>query len=269
MKTPEFGNKQELFAWLVTNKATLIAAKKAALKFADAVEFHPVATVEEEASKGNTTVTRDATELKVKAVINTTNLLDGHGDVHLPGLWSKSLKENKNILHLQEHELKFDHIIADRGDVKAYVQTMTWKELGFNYPGVTEALIFESTVKATRNAAMFGEYKAGNVTNHSVGMRYVKIDLAVDDKKYFPEEFAIWEKYIDQVANRKEAEEKGYFWAVHEAKVVEGSAVPLGSNWATPTLENDMEPPTKGTPEVEPSRDTPMSELILNRKILI
>ena len=56
------------------------------------------------------------------------------------------------------------------------------------------------------------------------------------DSKYDKEEKANWDKYIDQVVNRKDAEAQGYFWAVTEAKVIEGSAVPLGSNYATPVI---------------------------------
>ena len=247
----KFKTKKELFDWMVTNKDFLIAQKiNGEMKRADA--FHAPILADEtegEAQKANKPVNEDVTELKVKAVINTTNLMDGHQDVHIPGLWTKTLKENKRVMHLQEHEMKFDHIISDKSDLKAYTQTMTWKELGYNFEGQTEALIFDSNVKATRNKYMFDEYKAGNVDNHSVGMRYVKIDMAINDKDY-QTEFKVWEKYIDQVANRKQAEELGYFWAVTEARLVEGSAVPAGSNWITPTLENNMkQEPTEVTPE--------------------
>jgi hypothetical protein len=99
-------------------------------------------------------------------------------------------------------------------------------------------------------------------------MLYIKLDLAVNDKDW-PNEYKIWQKYIDQVANRADAEERGYFFPVHEAKVIEGSAVPLGSNWATPTYEIDAEPPA-GTPKQEPPTGTPdVMKLITNRKILI
>jgi len=86
---------------------------------------------------------------------------------------------------------------------------------------------------------MFDQYKDGNVKNHSVGMRYVDLQLAINDPDY-KEEFANWNKYIDDIVNREEAEAQGFFWPVKEAKVIEGSAVPLGSNWVTPTLDNNM-----------------------------
>ena len=40
-----------------------------------------------------------------------------------------------------------------------------------------------------------------------------------------------------KAANPEVAEEYGYFWVVGEAKDREGSAVVLGSNFVTPTLE--------------------------------
>jgi hypothetical protein len=54
------------------------------------------------------------------------------------------------------------------------------------------------------------------------------------------QEFENWNKYLPEVANQDTAIEKGYFWAVLEAKLIEGSAVVIGSNPVTPTLENNM-----------------------------
>lgn len=250
METPIFTNNADRIAWIVKNQGKLIAAKKAAIKFADACSFGSYVYEKDAfADKANKPVKEDLTELKVKIVINTTNLMDSHDDVHIPGLWKKSLKENKNIWHDQEHAHKFDSTIADYEDLKAYTESMTWEALGYKYAGQTEALIFESTVKQERNEFMFKQYKGGYVRNHSVGMQYVKLELAVNDKGW-PDEFKVWNKYIDQVANRDEVEAQGYFFAVTEAKVIEGSAVKRGSNWITPTLENNM--------KQEPSDDTPI-----------
>ena len=96
---------------------------------------------------------------------------------------------------------------------------------------------------------MFKQYKQGRVKQHSVGMQYVKVAMAVNDKG-FAEEYKTWNKYIDQIANREQAEQQGYFFAVTEAKVIEGSAVKRGSNWVTPTLDNNMKSePEQSTPE--------------------
>ncbi len=144
---------------------------------------------------------------------------------------------------LQEHEMKFDHIIAYPEDVKAYTKRISWRSLGVDFDGYTEALVFDSQVKLSQNEYMFDLYKGGKVRNHSVGMRYVTIDLALNDDDY-PAYKALWDKYIDKIANRSEVEDRGYFWPVMEAKVVEGSAVPMGSNRITPTQSvKDIAPP--------------------------
>jgi len=235
----EFTTKDELFKHLKENKDVIITAKKNATKYADAVSYTlPIVPNNEDfaTKEQGITNTLDTNKIVVKAVINTTNILDSHGDVHIKNIWKKSLQENKKILHLQEHQMKFDKVISK--DVTATAKTMTWKSLGFDYEGSTQALIFESTIsKKDYNEFMFNQYLSGEVDNHSVGMRYVKLELCINsDQKYYVEEKANWDKYIDEIVNKELAEEQGYFWAVLEAKVIEGSAVLIGSNYATPTI---------------------------------
>ena len=246
----KYTNKDDLFWFLKENKDKLIAQKKFEMKRADAFPLRvPVldGSVGKSIEPPEVLLLKD--KIKVLSVINTTNLLDSHSDVHIKGLWKKSLKEQKLLYLLQEHRMTFDHIISD--EVKASTKTMEWKELGFYFDGSTEALIFESEVEKSRNPYMFEQYARGYIRNHSVGMRYVQLYLCVDsDNKRDIEEKENWEKYIGEVANREEVDTQGYFWAVTEAKLVEGSAVPLGSNWATPTQS------VKEFEFVEPSQDT-------------
>lgn len=139
---------------------------------------------------------------------------------------------------------------------------MAWKQLGFSYDGKTEALIFESTIERERNEFMLKQYSKGWVKNHSVGMRYVNIELAINSEaEWNKEEKAIWDEFYPIIANKEVADERGYFWVVKEAKIIEGSAVVMGSNSATPTLENkDLQEPSKDTLENEPSKDTQKHE---------
>lgn len=257
----DFADKKEMYSALIDNKDILIAQKKAQKKEVDCgVIVNPIIVRNKNNANKQDGVIIDPiniNELKVVVIINTTNFLDKHGDVHLPGIWNKSLSENRMIMHLQEHEIEFDKIIADGEDLKAYVKNYTWAELGYNYPGVTEGLTFESTIRRKRNEFMLNQYANGWVRNHSVGMYYVKMDIAINDEDY-PNEYEAWKKYYSQIANNEIADEKGYFWYVLEAKIIEGSAVPIGSNSATPTLDNGMKiEPLDGTQQkIEPEKST-------------
>jgi hypothetical protein len=247
----EFESKEELFRELVANKKQLISLKKSVTKEADAVSYGYVENI----SKNNVNKAIASADLPdtldVKVVINTTNFLDSHGDVHVNGIWNKSISDNKTFLHLQEHERDFDKVISD--NAKGYVQSMTWKQLGLPYDGKTEALIFESTIDRLRNGFMLKQYANGWVKNHSVGMRYVNLELAINTEAEYDKEYKdLWDEYYPVIANKEVADERGYFWVVKEAKIVEGSAVVMGSNSATPTLEmKDNVEPSKDTLDIE------------------
>src|SRR5690554_1162551 len=219
MEIPVFENKKDLFAYLATNKDKLIATKKAVIKHGASVPFAVGGRTTAMAMKSIGSITENPDEVRVFPVINTTNLLDSHGDVHLPGLWKKSLQENRYIMHIQEHEMKFDHIIAEGDDLKAYTKKYKWSDLGFDFEGETEALIFDSLVKRSNNQLMFERYKNKKVKNHSVGMQYMKLMLAINSDDY-PTEKEIWNKYYPAIANKADADAAGFFWAVKEAKVI-------------------------------------------------
>lgn len=232
----QFSTREEMFKALRENKLDLMAQKKMITKQADPVCYNYRAENEKgEVIKADIVNINSINTLKMDLVINTTNVMDSHSDVHLKGIWNKSIKEKKDLYLLQEHKMTFANIITD--NVKSAIKEMNWSEVGAEYEGKTEALIFSVEANKDRNTYMFEQYAKGFVKNHSVGMRYVKIDLALNsESKWDVEEKEVWDKYIDQVANKKQAEDLGYFWAVTEAKIIEGSAVPIGSNTFTPTL---------------------------------
>lgn len=230
---------KELFNYLVKNEALIFNAKKSVTKEADGFFTAPLLVDD----KGNLVNKADAEpmpgqdgKLKVVPVINTTNWLDSHGDVHIPGLWKKSISDNKRtgFYLLKSHGRDFEDIIAE--ECPALTKSLSWKELGLDYTGTTEALLFNAILDPDRNEYMYEQYQKKRVKNHSVGMQYVKLLTCIDDDDY-PVQKENWDKYIEMVANREEAEADGFFWAVLEAKIMEGSAVVFGSNSATPTLE--------------------------------
>lgn len=240
IEIPKFETQEEMFDYLAKNEKEHLHTKKGAYKVADCmIPMCNIISDKQQTSKATAEV---GDTIKVRAIINTTNVMDAHGDVHIQGIWKKSLKENKFIKHLQEHSMSFKNIISDKNDLKAFTKEYDWKDLGIDKDGMTEALVFDSDVKSSRNAYMHEQYKDGNVDNHSVGMFYVNLKLAMNSKveehKKYKDE---WDKHIDSIVNKAETEKKGMFWAVYEAKVREGSAVPLGSNYITPTLSRSKD----------------------------
>jgi hypothetical protein len=259
---PKFETKEETFDFIHKNINKINSQKSAAIKFADSnsvscfyVSKEGDLLTEKSFLANKELVISENSPIKVKAIINTTNLLDSHGDVHIKGIWKKCLKETKDFSLIKEHNFSFDGTISD--EVKAYTQTYTWGDLGITgLKGDTEALVFDAIIQSNDKTGMYERYKNGVVKNHSVGMRYINyaVCMNTEDENYQSYK-SNWDKYIDQVANKSEAIEAGYFWAIIEAKAVEGSAVKRGSNWATPTQEvtQEVKSTEDSTTEPEPA----------------
>ena len=251
----EFESIEQMFKAIIDNKTAILSLKKSAVKTTDGFNFGYITSEKEnEVEKANTPVTTDANEVKVKVVMNTTNLLDSHGDVHIKDIWKRTLSHSSKKLHLQEHKRDFDKVISS--DANAYTKTVSWKSLGADFEGNTQALIFDSVVKNSRNPLMFEQYKNGWVNNHSVGMQYVEFDICMNTNEDWAKPYKEnWDKYYPDIANKEDADNRQYFWAITEAKLVEGSAVLFGSNSITPTLENNMKS-ALDAPLNDPSLDT-------------
>lgn len=252
---PNITDKDKFFAWMVANKNAMIAQKKAQMKCADAFSCSLellISNANGVIIKAEGVIPKDAPSIDVVSVINTTKLFDSHGDVHFDGLWNKSMKETKDNYLVKEHDFRYDGIISDQ--VKVSAPTVAWKDLGYDYKGDTQALTYTSTITKDDQTGMFDKYRTGKVKQHSVGMRYVKLDLALPSKRY-DEEYKVWKNYFDQIVNGEEADKAGYFWAVTEAKNIEGSAVLRGANFATPTISVQQSKTEPGTPLQEKSRE--------------
>lgn len=230
---------------LIARKSELIALKKAEIK---TVKGGLSALVHGNVSKG--LFENNETSLKRTIIGNTYNWMDSHDDVHAKGVFTKSIKERGNqVFHLHDHEFKLTSKIGE--PIRVYEDSVNWADLGVNKAGQTQALFMDSEILKEYNERIFSEYKNGKINQHSVGMQYVKIDLAVNDEEY-EDGYKVWTDNIDQLGNREHAENKGYFWLIREAKLIEISAVLLGSNTLTPTINE----PLKSTQQTEPSNDT-------------
>ena len=269
-------SKKELHDFLYKNSRKLIRQKKATLKEADGVGLFAISNNSIDISDENKPVDKgllipkplnDPDDvINATLIINTTNIIDSHKDLHLPNLWKKSLQESSDLIqHLQEHKRDFSKVIAEDSDLKVFTKYFNWSELGQSYPGKTQALVFDSKIKKERNEFMWRQYAKGYVKNHSVGMQYVTLMMAIDNKNY-PENYEIFKKYIDKAVNPEVIGEDGYFWVVPEAKVIEGSAVTRGSNFVTPTMNMKSEP---GDAHSESDIDEPGESHSLSKQFLI
>lgn len=85
------------------------------------------------------------------------------------------------------------------------------------------------------------KYVKGKVKNHSAGLRYVDVEFAINSAAdWAKEEKAVWDKYYPDIVNKEDVDERGYFLAVKEQKIIENSAVLKGSNPATPTISVEL-----------------------------
>jgi len=216
-------------AEIVANKAELIQLKKAEVKTVKG----GISSISKTANTTIKGVFKDNEGSLERTIVGNTYLwMDSHNDVHAKGCFTKSVKENKSIFHLHDHEFKLTSKVGE--PKKTYEEEIAWKDLGVNKSGMTQALFMDTEIFKDYNSQIFNEYKAGRINQHSVGMQYVKIDLAVNDES-FEKEFKVWQDNIDTLGNPEKATEKGFFWLVKEAKLIEISAVLLGSNELTPT----------------------------------
>ncbi len=263
--------RDDIQKYLVKHQDKLQAIAKSVMKCCDGVDFNNVLYTEKGEKlevKANKPVSLDINPLHTKVIINTTNIIDSTMDLHLPKMWNRSLKNNKDLMHLNQHRLSFEEIVAEDKDLKVFTEVQKWTDIGYDFDGETEALTFESKIWKEVHEFMHRKYAQGKVKQHSVGMFYIQLVFAVNNKEYGAE-FEMWEKYLPKAVNPEVAEAKGYFWAVPEAQAIEGSAVPRGANFATPTLDNNMNKDFDVDPDVSHSTEKEQEQNDPPKKALI
>lgn len=252
MEKPKFTSNKERIDWIIANKSELIELKKMQLKCSDLV----ITPDNESVVKSIFTEHKDDVSSGVitrSIIANTYNWMDSHDDVHVGNTFGKSINERSTkIFHLHDHK---HEVTAKVGKPKSITEkSVAWTDLGIARPNKTTVLLLESEIKESYNKDVFKQYLDKEIDQHSVGMRYIKIDLAVNDPEY-KEEKATWDAYYSQLGNPERADKMGYFWAVKEAALIEVSAVLMGSNELTPTVEN-IEPSNLDTQKTEPTEVT-------------
>jgi len=190
----------------------------------------------------------------VKVIANTYYWLDSHGDVHVKGCFTKSIKENQGkIFHFDNHEHSFNSKVGNVKSVKEV--NVNWTDLGVQKDGKTICIIGETELVEDYNCQVYDAYKNNEINQHSVGMQYVNLQIAVKNPQEV-EAYKLWNEIYPLLGNPETADKLGYFWVVKEAKLKEYSCVLWqGSNSLTPTVKN-IDAVTNNTSNNEPSNDT-------------
>ena len=246
----EFTTKQELFRTLKANEQNLIMIKKSQVyKSANKGQYSPIFSKIETNSIKEYSFVEDG---YIYPVINTTRFLDYHDDVHFDSLWNKTLKEQQGkINYVNSHKLDILNVIAWAKDVQAFTYLIDWANVGKNYVGKTEALIFKIAKDKIRLDAAKEVFDNKIPMQGSVSMIYVKIKLGMKtDDKDMIENREYYESKAHLIVNQDRLKEQEYFFGVEEARIYqEGSMVFAGSNDATEIYYPENK-------KIEPSNDT-------------
>lgn len=254
----EFATKEDLFGDLRKNIDSIIDLKKA--------------DIQKSCEKG-LSVSCKALDLKglqseLKAIkiedgyyyiaVNTTWVLDSHDDLHIDGLWGKSVKEQQgNVYLVADHDLCIDSVIVRKEHIQMFTAKLPFAMLGYDYPGDTEALIYKIPKDKIIHDKVKQWLDSGDSIEASVRMQYVVIEFAMDSNA--PEDAAAkarYDAYVNKIANKADFEYIAYFFIIKEAKNVrESSLVIFGSNPVTGNIE-DIEPTkvTQDDPPLEQSK---------------
>ena len=267
---PEFNNKSDLFSYLKKNKKKLLAQKCSAPIKTEVFNYGCLELKAKDISIIGSSVKKTISkaddlepgELQVDAIANMAGWCDSYMDVLIPDCWEETIKEkgasNKQLIyHLKNHVYSTDAIVG--GNVK---MRSGWLDLSqFNIESDLiqgQALIGNSIVKQSYDKKCYYLYLDDEVKQHSIGLRYIRIYSCVnsEDEDYVVEK-ENWDKYYKYVINKNKVDDKGYFWAVTEIKLLEYSAVLFGANELTTVQEINKDEAVDDTSEInEPSDDT-------------
>lgn len=195
--------------------------------------------------------------------VNTTRILDSHDDLHLDGIWNKSIKDQqyKNYL-IADHDLEIGKVIVKKEYVEMFVAKIPFALLGKDYEGETQALIYKVPKDKIIYPVAKDWLESGDSIEASVRMQYVSILFALDSND--PADAAAkanYDAYIDTIANKDDFEYVSYFFPIKEAKNVrESSLVVFGSNSTTGLITNNKQAEKSLENKTEPSIDTQTSK---------
>jgi hypothetical protein len=235
---------KELFKALKANKDTIIKSKTSSIKYADSIISTPsivsrepkTTVVKEDGSSDDPTSDRGTIDVTV--VCNTAWFCDSHMDVLSDTAYDDSIAAKGNAIpHISDHKWESTSHVGDV--TKVYTKSIALRDLGLDQDGEATALLMDSTVRKDYNEDVYRFYKNGKINQHSIGLTYGALALALnseDEEDII--EYTTWKEHYDKIINKELVDKKGYFWYVPKVDIVENSCVLFGANGLTPTLSS-------------------------------
>lgn len=196
---------------------------------------------------------------------NSTRILDSHDDVHIDGLWKKTVQEKqfKNYV-VTDHELEVLNTVVRKEYVEIFTAKVPFSVLGKKYNGNTEILIYKFPKTKVQIPIVKEWLDSGDELQGSVRMKYIKFLFCLDSNNPEDAEFkANYDKYYEYIANKEDYEYIPYYFAILEASnEKESSFVLYGSNSVTGQVKSDNNMKAEQSlSNNEPSIDTQKTEL--------
>lgn len=242
MKIPSELKGKELFKWLIANKAALIAKKKSMPMYSPdlSAEVSLVMPSKDNGLKSDGSSPIDPDTVRVDIVGNTSWWCDSYLDVLTDKCYDKTVEE-KGVggvfpPHIQDHIYKSTAHVGDV--ISVYTKRISLKKLGIQKDGSTVCVCWQTDIRKAYDEKVFLFYKLGKINQHSIGLWYVKIDLAINDKEY-QKEYELFNKNYDKIINKDMVDQYGYFWLVSEIKLIEVSCVLFGACEPTPVISTN------------------------------
>lgn len=175
----------------------------------------------------------DLSKRIVTGFYNAYNFIDGGMDCLLDGCCKRSIKEGgpesgavAKIKHALFHDVT---------RLPGKILVLDERTIDTDSFGKVTGIYFETQMdKSTEGNDTLIKYQEEVYDNHSIGYRELQSSLIERDGQHGNS--TTWDRYMQLVSNPEKAEEKGYFYAVKEIKLFEGSTVGFGMNELTPYL---------------------------------
>lgn len=236
-------NRQERFDYLRANEKALKAEKMASIKHTTGYSSYSECKITSEKAAGED----DADNLTIDIAANTCMYIDDQYDALAVGGATKSINENLGrgmIYFLKNHGRRTDDIVGDVLD--ASYKRLKLSDFNIQSEKDIDVLVVKGCARRRRDEKTFNLYKDRMIKQHSIGIQYVKLQLAINDPTD-TEHYKTWTATYDQIVNKEVADELGFYWYVTEFKFYEVSAVLWGSNDLTPVIEpsKDTQPDSR------------------------